>query len=313
MATRKPTLFSTESVGNVAVFRIETTTLFDERDVKRLFDELAEAIGPRSQIIVDLAQVLHMSSTALSKLVLMHRQSRIRGGQVVLCNLAPKVSEAFRTSKLDKLFEIASSLEEALAALHWSLEVRCPIAGCEGTSLSHEPSIAEQGGVQCCRSCGCRFWLAPFQLSPRGEARVAVSRFAIPTYEQEQIRAALGVIVVFDIVGRLDLFASEALVDAWRSVPQSCRALLDLRAATELSEPGLRLLKGHVGINNTSPNRIVVLVDQDRFTRTHAIISNACITTNHDEAMSALHGSLASDESPTPLMVLARKVDTTME
>ena len=226
MATKEPTLFSTAYVGEVAILRIETTMLFDERTVRRLFDEVSQAIGPHSQIVFDLAQVRHLSSAALSKLILMNKKSRDRGHQIVLCNLTPKVSDAFRTSNLDRLFKIASSPEEAVAALSWSLEMGCPIAGCEGSSLSHEPFIADRGGELCCRSCGCRFWVAPFQLTPNGEAQVLVSRFAIPTYEQEQIRVELGVIVNLHIVGRLDLFASEALVDAWQLLARvvSCLA-----------------------------------------------------------------------------------------
>ena len=313
MAAKKPDLVSMEYFGDIAILRIEMDILLVDRDTERLYSTTSSTRLARTvRVIIDLTKVHLLSSVGLSRLTRIRRQLSVRGGQLILCNMAPKVSESFRTSNLDRFFSIEASLEKALAALRWSLEVECPIAGCDGTSLSHEPSITVQGGVLRCRSCGCQFWVAAFQFSANGEARAEVLWFVNPTYEQEQIRVNFGVIVVLEVVGRLDLFTSEAMVDAWRSLPQSCRGMLDLRAATELSEPGLCLVAEHVG-THTAHDRIVVLVDQVRFSRTRAIISNIRVTTDHDEAMSTLRGSLVSGESPTPLVVLARKVDTTME
>jgi len=312
MAKKEPRLISTEYYGEIVLLRIENDRLIESDSVTRFYDEMIEAIGQRSHIVLDMVHVQYLSSAGLGKFILFHRLSKNRGGQVVLCNLTPNVREAFRTSRLDRVFKIASSLGEAVAALSWSLEIGCPVAGCEGNSLSHEPSIADRGGELCCRSCDCRFGVAPFQLSPDGEARVAVSRFEVPTYEQERIRAELGAIIHLDIVGRLDLFAAEALVDAWRSLPGPRRALLDLRAATELSEPGLRLLEEHVHAD-TSIDRIVILVDPDRSDRTRAVLPNVRVTITHDEAVSVLRGSPESDETPAPLLVSARTVERTAE
>jgi anti-anti-sigma factor len=311
MPTNEPAIFSMEYFGEIAILRIETTRLYDEYTVRSL-DAAIEACGERSQIVFDMVRVFLISSLALSRLMKIQRQSKSIGRQIVLCNMTPKVSEAFRTSNLDRLFKITSSLEEALAALSWSLEIGCPIAGCEGNSLSHERSIADREGELCCRFCGCRFWVAPFQLAANGEAQAAVSRFAIPTYEQEQIRAELGVIVDLRIVGRLDLFASEALVDAMRSLPQASRALLDLRSATELSEPGLRLLEEHVHALNLT-DRVVALVDSDRFDQTRAVLSHFRISMNRDEAMAVLRAFRVSDESQAPLLVSARTVNISAE
>ena len=175
----------------------------------------------------------------------------------------------FRTSNLDRLFQFASSLEDALAALKWSLVIGCPNARCEGDGRSHEPSIASHGGELCCGSCRCRFWVAPFHLSPDGEASIAISRFEIPTYEHEHIRAELDVIANLQIVGRLDLFASEALVDAWWSLPRQRRTLLDLRAATEVSTAGLRFIEEQLRAE-VPGDRVVMLVDPERSDRIQA-------------------------------------------
>ena len=306
-------IISVDYFGEMAVtIRFETERLTDHDSIHRIYDEVRQAIGPRALVVFDLVHVQFLSSSATAMFIRLFHQSRTRGGQNVFCRPTASVREAFQTSALDRLFKIASCLEEALAALRWSLEVKCPIAGCEGTSLSHDPLITGHGGELGCRSCGCRFRVVPFQLTPNGEAQAQVSRFAIPTYEQEQIRAELGVVVDLHIVGRLDLFAAESLVDAMRSLPQSFPVLLDLRSATELSEPGLHLLEEHVRAGS-SIDRVVVLVDTDRFCRACAILSEVRATMNHDEAMAVLRGSRTSDESPAPLLVSARTVDITAE
>ena len=304
-------IISVEYFGEMAVtIRFETQQFTDHDSIHRIYDEVRQAIGPRDRVVFDMVHIQFLSSSATGMFIRLFRQSTTKGGQTVFCRLTPGVREAFQTSAVDRLFNIVSSLEEALAALRWSLEVRCPIASCDGNSLSHDPLIAGRGGELCCRSCGCRFRVAPFALAQSGDARVEVTRFAIPTYDQEQIRAEPGVIANLQIVGRLDLFVSEALIDAMRSLPQSCRALLDLRSATELSEPGLRRLEGHVR-GDTWTDRFVVLVDPDRFSQARAILSDARATMNYEETMAVLGGSRTSDESPAPLLVSARTVDVT--
>jgi anti-anti-sigma factor len=311
MATNKPPLMSVKYVGEIAILRIQTEKLFDSDRVVPFFEEVSAAIGQRSRIILDIGQVMLMSSVALKELILIRTRYGKSGCRIILCCANPPVRDLFRVSQLDLLFEFAATVEEALAALRWSLAVECPIAGCEGDARTCDPSIADRGGDLCCRSCGSRFRVACFQLSPDGEARVAVSRFEIPTYEQEWIRAELGPFVKFDIVGRMDLFATEVLVDALRSLPTSCLGLLDLRAATELSEAGLRLLEEHLRAD-ASCDRIVVLIDADRSGRVR-VHSGLRIAMRQDEARSILPCTPESAESPAPLFVSARTVQSPAE
>jgi hypothetical protein len=88
------------------------------------------------------------------------------------------------------------------------------------------------------------------------------------------------------------------------------RALLDLGAAPELTERGLRLIGEHVRAA-TSINRVVVLVDPDRSDWTRDILSDVCVTTTRDESMSVLRGAPGSGETPAPLLVSARIVERT--
>ncbi len=304
MATNEPPLISVDSFGEIIILRIQADAINDHHNSGRFRDELKAVLAQRSSVVVDLGQVDYLSSTGSGELVRIHFHTTRIGGRIIFCRLTPVVRDLLRVNKLDRMFQIVSSLGEAMAALDWSLAIDCPIAGCEGDGLCHEPSIADRGGELCCRSCGCRFRVEPFRLSPSGEARVTVSWFEIPTYEHEQVHGELGAIVKVRITGRLDLFAAESLVDAWRSLPGASRALLDLSAATELSSPGLRFLEEQV--RASSPiDRFVVVVDPDRSDRTRAVLSIIRVATTQEEAMSILRGSRAMDETPTALWVSA--------
>jgi anti-anti-sigma factor len=312
MATNERPLVSSEYVGEIVILRIETENLLLDDSACRFYDEVVQAIGARARIVLDMAQVRNLGSMAFGRLVTLWGNSRRKGGMIVLCRPTAVIREAFRVNQLDRVFQIVSSLEEAFAALSWCLAIECPVAGCEGDALCHDPSIAQRGGELCCRSCGCRFRVAPFQLSTSGEAQVTVGHFEIPTYEHEQVRAELGALIVLQIVGRLDLFTLEALVDAWRSLPPPRRAVVDLRAATELSDASLRLLEKHLR-NGRSADRFVVLVDPSRSDRTCGVLTDVLVTSTRDEALSVLSGSARSLESPASLFVSARAVGRTAE
>jgi anti-anti-sigma factor len=312
MAAHERPIVSSQHVGEIVILRLETDGLLRISDTDRFSDEATQAIGARSHIVFDMAQVRWPSSVLWGKLIMFASRSKRRGGEIVLCHLHDAVRQSVETSNLDRLFHIASSLEEAIAALSWCLAIECPVAGCAGEAFFCDPSIADRGADLCCRSCGCQFRVAPFQLPTSGEAPVTVSQFAIPTYEQEQIRAELGAFVFLHIVGRLDLFASEALFDAWRSLPAPRRILLDLRRATEVSDAALRLVKEHLR-NEASADRVVALVDPGWSDRIRDALPDTRVTPTHDEAQSVLSDSLKPEETPASLLVSARAVKRTAE
>jgi anti-anti-sigma factor len=71
--------------------------------------------GP--EIVVDLSGVGFAGSAALGNFVALQRLARQNGGRIVFCNVDPTVSEVFRASKLDSLFEFAVDLPAALLAI----------------------------------------------------------------------------------------------------------------------------------------------------------------------------------------------------
>jgi anti-sigma B factor antagonist len=107
--------------NGVKVVRFQDHQLFDERTVREVADQLAAALpndGSPIRLVLDFADVNLVSSTLLSKLILLQRRVEASRGKLRLCDLSPIIHQVFRTSNLDRLFSIdrdqRSSLESFL-------------------------------------------------------------------------------------------------------------------------------------------------------------------------------------------------------
>jgi anti-sigma B factor antagonist len=68
-------------------------------------------------IVLDLSGLEYVSSAGLRCFMLAAREARNQGGKVVLAALRPVVSEIFQISRFNMLFEIHTSVREALASI----------------------------------------------------------------------------------------------------------------------------------------------------------------------------------------------------
>jgi anti-sigma B factor antagonist len=92
-----------------------------------------------------------------------------------------------------------------------------------------------------CMDCGNKFEAeVHFVRLGGGVAPVALLR--LPTYDGEAIEVHPGLLFVLDVLGRLDLFAFDALEKAWHSVPVPRHLLVDFQHATEVSPRALKRL-----------------------------------------------------------------------
>src|SRR3954471_710556 len=78
----------------------------------------------RPEIVIDLSGVGFAGSAALGNFVALHRLARQNGGRLIFCRVEPTVTEVFRASKLEPLFEFVADRAAALEAI-----ARGPAAG----------------------------------------------------------------------------------------------------------------------------------------------------------------------------------------
>jgi len=67
--------------------------------------------------VVDMAQVSYISSSGLKILLSALRQTRQQQGQLILCNLQPRVAAIFEMAGFDQVFSIGQDLETAIRLL----------------------------------------------------------------------------------------------------------------------------------------------------------------------------------------------------
>jgi hypothetical protein len=67
--------------------------------------------------VIDLIGVGFAGSAALGNFVALQRLARQNGGRLVFCNVEPTVTEVFRASKLEPLFEFVPDRAAALSAV----------------------------------------------------------------------------------------------------------------------------------------------------------------------------------------------------
>ena len=82
--------------------------------VKKIFDKLVQDKSEKA--LVNLQKVNYIDSSGLATLVEVLKNFRSYGGKLKLSNLSNKVRSLFEITKLEKLFDIADTQEEALKA-----------------------------------------------------------------------------------------------------------------------------------------------------------------------------------------------------
>lgn len=97
------------------------TTVFDVNgdidinsspDMREVFENLVSK--KIMKVVVNLNGVSYIDSSGLATLVEMLKKTRSYGGKLRLSNLAPKVRSLFEITKLEQLFDICDTEEEAV-------------------------------------------------------------------------------------------------------------------------------------------------------------------------------------------------------
>jgi anti-anti-sigma factor len=105
-------------VGGVTVIELRTHLLAGEQEAKAV-SEAVKALLPAAapRVVLSFARVEWIDSTGLATLVGISRRVRLAGGDLRVCRLQPTIEQQFRLIRLDTLFGVCATEEEAVAAL----------------------------------------------------------------------------------------------------------------------------------------------------------------------------------------------------
>ncbi len=89
------------------------------KETDDLRDTLAkEADAGTQNLLIDLAGVSYLNSTALGVLIAAHTNFSKRGGRIGLCNVSKNIENIFVITKLALVFNIFNSADEGVKALN---------------------------------------------------------------------------------------------------------------------------------------------------------------------------------------------------
>jgi anti-sigma B factor antagonist len=109
--------YSTSQQEGITIFTLEGD-IIDKNQATALVEQISNLIAKgKNHIVLELSGVKYMNSSGLNILVNILTKARSAGGDVTVCKLSKKVEELLVVTKLDTIFKILPSVEEAVKKL----------------------------------------------------------------------------------------------------------------------------------------------------------------------------------------------------
>jgi anti-sigma B factor antagonist len=117
MAESIPPVSVTEQ-KDIRIVEFTSNKILDEANIADIGTSLNSMIDEREhpKLLLDFANVDHLSSAALGMLINVNNRVKQKNGQLRLANIKPQILEVFVITKLNKLFRIMSTRADALSS-----------------------------------------------------------------------------------------------------------------------------------------------------------------------------------------------------
>ncbi len=110
---------SLEFRGQVVIATLTDEKILDEDQLQGLEGSFLPLIEqtPQIQLIIDFSNVKFLTSSVLGLLIRVSKKVYETDGTLRLCSIGPKILDVFRITRLDKIFEIMTSVDDAMIGL----------------------------------------------------------------------------------------------------------------------------------------------------------------------------------------------------
>jgi len=114
--SESPTRLNITQIKDVSVVEFTDNKILDEMNISEIGQTLAGLAESkdRPKLLLDFANVDHLSSAALGMLINVNNRVLKQNGQLRLANIKPQIMEVFVITKLNRLFRIAAGRDEAM-------------------------------------------------------------------------------------------------------------------------------------------------------------------------------------------------------
>jgi len=104
--------------GKVTHVEFEDRKILDELCIQEIQEELTRLVEEQEnqRLLLSFKNVEHLSSAALGMLITLKKKIESRGGKLKLSDINPQIYEIFKITRLNKIFDIQPTAEEAKAS-----------------------------------------------------------------------------------------------------------------------------------------------------------------------------------------------------
>ncbi len=106
-----------KNVDGVSLVEFADRKILDEVAIQEISDELMNLVNsePAIRLLLNFRNVDHLSSAALGTLITLNKRVQEKHGTLKLSDINRQIFEVFKITKLNKVFEIHESADQALA------------------------------------------------------------------------------------------------------------------------------------------------------------------------------------------------------
>ncbi len=104
--------------GEILVVGFTDSKILDNQRIEQVGKELQDVVEQaiHKKLLLNFRGVSFMSSAMITKLVMLNKRCKTNGVSLKFCEVSPNVMEVFKITKLNKLFDIQSDEEKAVAS-----------------------------------------------------------------------------------------------------------------------------------------------------------------------------------------------------
>lgn len=101
--------------SSITIVEFVDRNILDEANIQMIGEEIASLIeaNPALKLLISFANVDHLSSAALGTLITINNKLRQKG-QLRLANIDPQIYEVFVITRLNNIFKILPTTDEAI-------------------------------------------------------------------------------------------------------------------------------------------------------------------------------------------------------
>ena len=118
MTSVKPRI-SVDYTDKAVIIKFADEKILEDKDIAAVQEAIMSVVEQtqRINLVLDFTNVKFLSSAVLGLLIRVSKKVYERDGQLRLCNINPRIYEIFKITRLTKVFDIYSDMENAVEGL----------------------------------------------------------------------------------------------------------------------------------------------------------------------------------------------------